>query len=249
VLDFAAGQAAASFVVVVNDEAYKQEGSESFAIVLDQASGVTLGDASATVTLTDDFVAAPAVPLAMVNTALQTSGTPALDPYVGPLNYLAGQFVFLGSDGIVLSAAAPNVFLRSGSGNDALQVAAGQNVLDAGTGSNFLTGGLGADTFFLDARGATETIWSTVENLTAGDGVTLWGISATSHALTWTDGLGAEGHQGLTMRANAAGQPEVLVTLAGMTGADRTGPAPRFAVQFGFDAASGSDYLFLFALG
>lgn len=247
-VSFAAGQTSASFVLLVNDEAHRQESSETFDIVLDQPSGVTLGDASATVTLTDDHVPPPPVALAMVNTTQKTSGPQAMEAYAGPLNYLDQQFVFLGTDGIVLSAAAPNVFLRSGSGDDALQVAAGQNVLDAGTGSNFLTGGVGADTFFLDARGAVDTIWSTVVNLTAGDGVTLWGLSATSHTLTWQEGLGAGDFKGLTMRANAPGQPEVLLTLSGLSEADRTGPAPRFSAQFGFDPVSKSDYLFLFAL-
>jgi hypothetical protein len=243
ILAFAPGQASASFTFLVNDEAHKLEESETFSVVLDQPVGVTLGHAAATVTLLDSFVPPPAVPLLMTDSKGQAS-TPVLSPYTGPLSYLDQEFVHLGTDGIVLHAVAPNVFLRSGAGNDALRVEAGQNVLDAGAGSNFLTGGSGADSFFLDARDPADAIWSTVVGLGAGDSVTLWGVTAQTHALQWVENLGAEKFEGTTMHAMAAGRATVSLTLAGLSEADR---AARLSVQFGTDPGSGSDYMFIFA--
>jgi hypothetical protein len=244
-LSFAVGQNSAAFAVLVNDEAYRQEPTEGFSVVLDQPAGVSLGRASAAVTLLDDYVPPPAVPLAMTDTTLGSSSAPEMAAYAGPLNYLDQQFIYLGSDGIVLSANAPNVFLHSGSGDDALAVVAGQNVLDAGTGSNFLTGGSGADTFFLDARGATDPIWSTVVGLGAGDAVTVWGVSQAGTSFAWGNGEGAAGFTGLTMHASAGGAPTVSLTLPGLTDTDLTNG--KLAILFGNDSASGSDYMFVFA--
>lgn len=240
-----AGQTTGAFTLLVNDEAHRQESTENFRVVLDQPSGGTVARASATVTLLDNYLAPPAVPLAMTNTTTNTASTPAMTPYAGPLSYLAAEFVYLGSDAISLSANAPNVFLRSGAGNDALRVVAGQNVLDAGTGSNFLTGGSGADTFFQDARGAAEAIWGTVVALGAGDAVTLWGITQADYAIGWFENQGAVGYQGLTMHATAPGKVNVSLTLAGMTDADRTGG--RLSVLFGTDPVSSSNYMYIFA--
>ena len=245
VLSIPAGQGSGIFTVLVNDEAHRSEAVEGFSVVLDQPSGVTLGRASAAVSLFDSYVAPPVVPLAMTNTTTSTASTPAMANYAGPLNYLDQEFVYLGGDGIVLAASAPNVFLRSGSGNDALQVSAGQNVLDAGTGSNFLTGGSGADTFFRDARGAAEAIWSTVVGLGAGDAVTVWGVSQASASFAWVEGAGAPGFTGLTVHVTPTGGPVASLTLAGLVDADRTNG--RLAVLFGTDGGSGSDYMYVFA--
>ena len=245
IVTIAAGQTSALFTLLVNDGAYEQEGTESFSVVLDQPVGVTLGRASASVTLLDSYVAPPSVPLAMTNTTTKASSTPAMAEYIGPLSYLNQEFIYLGGDGIVLAANAPNVFLRSGSGDDALRVAAGQNVLDAGTGSNFLTGGSGADTFFLDARGATSPIWSTVVGLGAGDAVTVWGVSQASASFAWVEGGGAPGFSGLTVHATPGGGPTASLTLAGFVDADRTNG--RLSILFGNDAASKADFMFVFA--
>ena len=245
VLTIPAGLGSGIFTVLVNDEAHRSEAVEGFSVVLDQPSGVTLGRASAAVSLFDSYVAPPAVPLAMTNTTTSTASTPAMADYTGPLSYLDQEFVYLGGDGIVLATGAPNVFLRSGSGDDALQVSAGQNVLDAGTGSNFLTGGSGADTFFLDARGAAGAIWSTVVGLGAGDAVTVWGVSQASASFVWVEGAGAPGFTGLTVHATPAGGPTASLTLAGLVDADRTNG--RLSVLFGTDPVSSSDYMFVFA--
>jgi len=239
------GPLSQAFTLLVNDEAYKQEGSEHFSVVLHDTAGLALGRGAASVVLDDNYIAPPAVPLAMTNTTTQGSNTPAAAAYAGPLGYLAGEFVYLGTDSISVMANAPNMFLRSGSGDDALAVTAGQNVLDAGTGSNFLTGGSGADTFFLDARGATMPIWSTVVGLSAGDAVTLWGVTPADFAIEWFEGQGAAGYTGLTMHATAAGRHNVSLTLASYADADRTGG--RLSVLHGNDPASGSDYMYIFA--
>lgn len=239
------GPLAQVFTVLVNDEAHKLEASETFGVTLDQPSGLVLGRAAAGVTLLDNHIAPPAVPLLMTNTTTGTSTAPMLAAYAGPLSYLAEELIYLGSDSISVNCAAPNVFLRSGSGDDALVVGGGQNVLDAGTGSNFLTGGSGADTFFLDARGAAAAIWSSIVGLNAGDAVTLWGVTPAEYAIDWFEDQGAPGYTGLTMHATAAGRPTVSLTLAGLTEADRSGG--RLALLFGTDPGSGSDYMFVFA--
>jgi Ca2+-binding RTX toxin-like protein len=66
--------------------------------------------------------------------------------------------------------------------------------MDGGTGSNFLTGGSGTDTFFIDDRGPTVDIWSTVNNFHAGDAATIWGVTQLGSGLTWVDGQGAVGY-------------------------------------------------------
>ena len=77
-------------------------------------------------------------------------------------------------------------------------VTSGTNVLDGGTGSIPLTGGSGNDTFYIDGRGATTDIWSTIKGFHAGDDATVYGISPSDFALNWSDNGGAVGNTGLT---------------------------------------------------
>ncbi len=141
-----------------------------------------------------------------VDTTTNQSGSFAMDPAPasGP-SYLQGQYIYAGSDSMVLSTQVANVFIHSGSGNDAIQVASGQNVLDGGSGSNFLTGGTGHDTFFTDAR-TPGAVWDTIRNFHAGDAVTLWGFANGVSSYRWDTALaGASGSQGATLRANIVG--------------------------------------------
>jgi len=173
-----------------------------------------------------------------------TTGQPVAvqgQPYTGPVSVLQQQYINLTPDSLNITALTPNWFIHSGGGEDAIAVSSGTNVLDGGTGSNFLTGGSGTDTFFVDARGATATIWSTVANFHAADAVTLWGLTPSSFLYGWSDGAGAVGATGLTLTPQAASKPEVLLTLPGFTQADLTNG--RLAVSFGTDAGSGSGYL------
>ncbi len=166
-------------------------------------------------------------------------------PYVGPVPGLASEIVIPTPDNINVTAELQNVFIHTGSGEDALDVSMvnGNNVLDGSTGSNFLVGGTGNDTFFVDDRGAPAAIWSTVANFHAGDNATVWGVSPSDFALTWTDGQGAAGFTGLTLAAAAPGKPMAMLTLAGLTSTDLTNG--KLAVSFGVDAASGSSYMLI----
>ncbi len=162
-------------------------------------------------------------------------------PYTGPVSGLQQQYINISPDSLNITASTPNWFIHSGDGKDAIAVSSGTNVLDGGAGSNFLTGGSGTDTFFVDERGATAITWSTVVNFHAADTVTLWGVSQSDFSLSWSDAAGAVGATGLTLTAQAAGKPEVLLTLPGFAQADLTNG--RLAVSFGTDAGSGSAYL------
>lgn len=143
-------------------------------------------------------------------------------PYVGPVPNIAQEFIYTGSDSLNITPLVANSFIRAGAGDDAINVSksGGDNVLDGSTGSNFLTGGSGDDTFFLDARGATSSIWSTVDGLHAGDMITLWGVTPGNSSVSWVDGVGAKGYTGLTGAFTSPGAPPVDLTLVGFSTAD-----------------------------
>jgi hypothetical protein len=174
---------------------------------------------------------------ATTNMALAAVG----DAYPGPVAGLEHQYINITSDSLNIMASSPGWFIHSGSGEDAIAVNSGTNVLDGGTGSNFLTGGSGMDTFFVDDRGATADIWSTVDNFHAGDSATVWGVTPQDFALNFVDGQGTVGFTGLTLHATAAGKPTASLTLAGFTQADMN--SGRLSVQFGTDRASGSAFM------
>jgi serralysin len=164
-------------------------------------------------------------------------------PYTGPVSGLQDEYINITSDNLNINVSTPNWFIHSGSGTDAITVNSGNNVLDGGTGSNFLTGGSGTDTFFVDDRGATADIWSTVVGFHAGDSTTIWGVTPQDFGIAFADGQGAAGFTGLTLHATASGKPTASLTLAGFTQADMTNG--RLSVSFGTDAASGSAFMFI----
>lgn len=180
----------------------------------------------------------------MTDITTGASSTPAGDPYPadGPVGYLQRQFIYPGSNGVVIAAQASNVFVHTGDGDDAITVVSGQNVLDAGQGSNFLTGGSGNDTFFVDGRGGQVT-WGTLVNFHPGDTATLWGYTAGTSTFTWADDEGAAGYTGRTLHADLAGGGTASITFAGQTTADTT----RFALTTG--SVGGNDYLAITNLG
>ena len=151
------------------------------------------------------------------------------------------EYINAGADGLNINATSPNWFIHSGSGNDAIAVSSGTNVLDGGAGSNFLTGGSGADTFFVDDRGPTADIWSTVNNFHAGDAASIWGVTPQDHSLDWVDGQGAAGYTGLTLHAMAPGAPTASLTLVGFTQSDLNDG--RLSVSFG--SSNGSSYMYV----
>jgi hypothetical protein len=163
--------------------------------------------------------------------------------YTGPVVGLQNEYINITGDGLNIGVTTDNWFIHSGAGTDAIAVHGGTNVLDGGTGSNFLTGGSGTDTFFVDDRGPTTDIWSTVVGFHAGDAATIWGVTPQDFGLAWVDGQGAAGFTGLTLHATAAGRPTASLTLAGYSQADLGNG--RLAVTFGADPASGSAYMFV----
>ncbi len=159
-----------------------------------------------------------AITEAATGQAAQSDG----DAYAGPVAFLQRQFIWSGTNGIVLSASTSNVFLHGGTGDDALAVQDGNNVLDGGAGSNFLVGGTGAgggtDTFFVDGRGGNT--WSTIVNFHQGDSLTLWGFQPGISTLPWTASDGTAGYTGATIHSELAGSGtgvNASATFAGLT--------------------------------
>jgi Ca2+-binding RTX toxin-like protein len=164
-------------------------------------------------------------------------------PYTGPVVGLTSEYINITPDSLNVTATTPNWFIHTGSGEDAIAANSGVNVLDGGTGSNFLTGGSGTDTFFVDDRGPSADIWSTVNNFHAGDAATIWGVTPKDFNLAWVDGQGAPGHAGLTLHATAPGVPTASLTLAGLTSADLSNG--KLSVSFG--ATADSSYMYIHA--
>jgi Ca2+-binding RTX toxin-like protein len=188
--------------------------------------------------------ATPSTPISGLSVVDTTTGQPVSatgQPYAGPVAGLTSQYLNITTDSLNISVSTPNWFIHSGSGNDAIQVSSGTNVLDGGTGSNFLTGGSGSDTFFVDDRGPTADIWSTVNNFHAGDAATIWGVTPNDFSLAWFDGQGAPGFTGLTLHATSPGRPTASLTLAGFTsGALNNG---QLSVIYGTSGASPYMYI------
>jgi hypothetical protein len=166
--------------------------------------------------------------------------------YTGPVTGITSQYININQDSLNITASTPNWFLHSGSGEDALQVTGGINVLDGGTNSNFLTGGTGAgsDTFFVDDRGATADIWSTMVNFHVGDAATVFGVTQAGFNFNWFDGQGAPGSTGLTLHVTAAGAPTASLTLPGYSTADLSNG--KLAVSFGKETdGTGTPFMFI----
>ena len=99
------------------------------------------------------------------------------------------------------------------------------------------------DTFFVDDRGPSADIWSTVNNFHAGDGATVWGVTPQDFQLSWHDDEGAAGFTGLTLHATASGKPTASLTLVGYTSADLNNG--KLSVSFG--SVDGSTYMHVHA--
>lgn len=191
-------------------------------------------------------------PAATVSIYDTTTGAAVPDrlsqPYSGPVSGIEHQYINLTPDSINVTTSAPNWFIHSGAGDDAINVRSGNgtNVLDGGTGSNFLVGGTGSDTFFVDDRGATTDIWSSVIGFHSGDAATVYGVTPSSFAFDWENNQGAAGATGLTLHATATGKPTASLTLAGFNTGDLS--SGRLTTSFGHDAGSNSDYLYVKAV-
>ncbi|MDE2384165.1 MAG: NF038122 family metalloprotease [Alphaproteobacteria bacterium] len=166
--------------------------------------------------------------------------------YNGPVAGLNFQYIYTGTSSYRVYANADNQFIHTGSGDDRIDFSAvhGNNVLDGGTGSNFLVGSADLnshDTFFVDDRNLTANVWSTAVNFHKGDAVTVWGVTPTSAAISWVDGQGATGYQGLTLHVLTPGMPAAYLTLAGFTTADLTNG--HLTLTYG--TSNGTPYLYI----
>ena len=239
-VSFGVGQTKATITVAVQGDDIA-EANETFVVTLNTPPAtVLLGTASATGTILADEPIADLAPVLAGGKAVASSPV----YYTGPVAGLEKELILLSAENLNIAVAGPNWFLHSGSGTDALSAASGTNVLDGGTGSNFLTGGTGADTFFIDARSATQPIWNTVYKFQSGDAVTFWGVSTSTHSFTWLDDQGAEEYKGLTLHASGVGVPTASLTLPLY---DLARKNSALTVLFGFDPGSKSDYLYVLA--
>ena len=203
---------------------------------------VSTGSTASTDSTASTGAAAPALMIYNATTRSAVANTLS-QSYTGPVAGLQMQFIDITTDSLNITANAPNYFIHTGSGNDAIALKSGVNVVDSGTGSNFLTSGSGTDTFFIDGRNTSSDTWNTVANFHSGDAVTFWGISPSAAALTWVNSAGAAGYTGLTLHARTPGGQTASLTLAGLSQADMS--SGKIVTQFGHDAASGSDYLYV----
>ena len=155
---------------------------------------------------------------------LTTNATVTLtgDPYTGPVPGLQHQYVNVTADNLNISSSVPNAFIHSGFGTDGINVSAanGNNILDGSSGSNFLIGGKGNDTFYMDDRGPTSPVFSTIVNFHAGDNATVWGVNASDFKLVTLENQGAVGALGLDFVFTAPGHLDTSFVLAGYTGTD-----------------------------
>ena len=182
-------------------------------------------------------------------TAAGTSGTVAMDdPAADSPGGIQSQYIYSGSDSLVLSTQAPTAFIRTGSGDDTIQVSGGQNVLDGGSGSNVLIGGTGAgaDSFYDDASGPS-TVSDTIQNFHAGDAATLWGFDPQVSSFYW-DGSACTADA--TLRVNIAGGSgrtgngvDASVTFTGLSGNQAQG------LQIATGTQTGGNYLYLYNPG
>ncbi len=188
-----AGQTSKTITVQVAGDAAR-EGSEGFTVSLVPPLGAALGMASADGVIRADE-ALTDIMMIDAGTGLALPSAPSF--YAGPVAGLERELLAIVPQNVTAVASGPNWFVHTGSGDDAIRVHSGRNVVDGGTGSNFLTGAGGEDTFFLDARGQTLPIWSTLVDFGAGDSATIWGLTQSSATLLWQDGRMAGGRRGL----------------------------------------------------
>ncbi len=223
-------------VAIIADEI--ADGGADFTMALSNGVGVELGVGDMRAYIAD----AERDSFAVITDGVRSAPIGAF--YAGPVAGLAYEFI-AGAGSDVIQGTKRGDFINLKAGTDAVDGAEGDDVLDGGTGSNFLSGGAGLDTFFVDAREIAEPTWSTVVDLQAREATTFWGLNSADFVLSWTDGLGALGYQGLTLQAEAAGVSASL-TLNGYSKADLD--AGRLVTVFGYEPVSGSDYLYIVAV-
>lgn len=220
-----------------------------FTIAVSDATMSTATDSSTSVVAT--AVQPPTRNFTITDTTTGTTISTMGTVYSGPVAGLTSEFITATSDSLAVTATQANVFIHTGSGNDAIDVSQvnGNNVLDGSTGSNFLVGGTGDDTFFLDDRGLSADVFSTVVNFHSGDDATIWGITPTDFTMNTYNNQGAAGYTGLDFSFTAPGSPDANLVLTGFSTADLTDG--KLTVTYGttatVDGVAGSTYMLIHA--
>lgn len=188
------------------------------------------------------FLAATQLPMSFLISDQTTRMISAVSgaPHTGPVAGIDRDMIIATPDNINVNALVKNVFIHTGGGEDAIDVSAtgGTNVLDGSTGSNFLVGAAlpSNDTFFVDDRNATASIWDTIKNFHSGDNATIFGITRNDFTITTLDNQGAAGNTGLTFDFSASGKVAARMTLVGFTSTDLTNG--KLATSFGTTAVT-----------
>ncbi|GAC1338242.1 MAG: hypothetical protein NVSMB18_04340 [Acetobacteraceae bacterium] len=157
-----------------------RSGNEQFTLTVDDGAGGVVTDSATTVNIaaaSPDGASIQHFPLSATGTVQTSTATGSttiaqVETYQGPVSYLQSQFIYDGTQPLVIVAQTPNVFIKNVAGTAAVQLLSGQNVVDAGHGSNFILGGTGQDVFYLDGRQVNET-WDTIVGCNPGDIATL----------------------------------------------------------------------------
>jgi serralysin len=127
------------------------------------------------------------------------------DTYSGAVSGIQWQYLAqIGTDANVVVGSTGNDFMNLLGGDDAAVGGAGDDILDGGRGSNFLTGGDGTDTFFLDGRGSSSLIWSTITDWDNTEKLSVWGWGSSS-TISWEENQGASGYEGATFSIDLDG--------------------------------------------
>ena len=187
------------------------------------AANLTLAAVNPVGTLKIDTTALlPENTLTITDTSTNAPATGGGNVYTGPVAGIQYDYITITTSHLNVATITPNWFIHTGSGDDAIDVSrgGGANVLDGSTGSNFLVGGSGNDTFFVDERGQSADVWSTIVGFHAGDEATLWGVTPNDFTLNYYDNQGATGYTGIRFGLTAAGKPNASLTIAGYTSAD-----------------------------
>jgi phosphodiesterase/alkaline phosphatase D-like protein len=160
------------------------------------------------------------------------------DAYTGTVTGLVNQFLGGATADVVLGTDKAD-FINALGGDDGVNGGGGNDVIDGGLGSNFITGGAGTDRFFVDGRGAANSItWSTITDFSAGETLTIWGYKPGVSKYNWVASDGANGFKGVTLNADLDGNglTDTSVTWAGLTQA-------QLPTQ-SYGSVGGQDYIF-----
>jgi len=131
------------------------------------------------------------------------------DTYTGAVSGVQWQYLAeIGLDGNTVVGSTGNDFMNLLGGDDAAVGGAGDDILDGGRGSNFLTGGDGTDTFFLDGRGSSSVIWSTITDWDNTEELSVWGWGSSS-TISWEENQGTSGYEGATFSIDLDGDSTV----------------------------------------